>query len=197
MAGVRQFDEAAVIDTALQVFWRQGYGATTMANLADAAGVQRGSLYNAYGGKEELLLRALDRYAERQGGAVIAALGDPDPRRAIGGFLDAHIARMANPKNPTGCLMCQTALECGGRDPAPSEVVRLSFLRTETALCQVLQGGKDAGLLAVDADAPALARFYLGVSRGMAVLHRAYGDLDPVRDTAREALRLLDATLGG
>ncbi|WP_421709778.1 TetR/AcrR family transcriptional regulator [Algihabitans sp.] len=192
MAGVRKFDETAVIDAALRLFWQRGYGATAMADLADATGVQRGSLYNAYGGKEQLLLRALDRYAELQGSAVVVALNDPDPRRAIGGFLDAHMARMANPKNPAGCLMCQIALECGGRHPVPSDAVRRSFLRTEIALCQVLQRGKEAGLLPSGADAPALARFYLGVSRGMAVLHRAYGDLDPVRDVAREALRLLD-----
>ncbi|WP_162906538.1 TetR/AcrR family transcriptional regulator [Algihabitans albus] len=185
-----------MIDAVLRVFWQQGYGATAMADLAAAAGVQRGSLYNAYGGKEELLLRALDRYSEQQGGAVLSALAAPDPRRAIAGFLETHIERMARPENPAGCLMCQTALECGGRDPAPSVQVRRHFLRTEAALRDVLQRGRDRGLLPDDTDVSAVARFYLGVSRGMAVLHRVYGDLDAVRDMAREALRRLDDPVG-
>ena len=192
MAGVRKFDETAVIDAALRLFWQRGYGATAMADLADATGVQRGSLYNAYGGKEELLLRALDRYAHQQGGAVLAALSEEDPRRAIAGFLQTHLDRMADPENPAGCLMCQMALECGGRDTGPSERVRRQFLRTENALGEVLQRGRDGGLLPKDIDPASLARFYLGVSRGMAVLHRAYGDLDAVRDMAREALSRLD-----
>ena len=192
MAGVRQFDEEVVIDAAVETFWRQGYGETTMADLAKSAGVQRGSLYHAYGDKEALLLRALNRYSERYGDAARAALQDPDPRRAIERFLDSHLARMAEPENPAGCLMCQTALECGGRDPAPSELVREQFLRTEAALQAALERGRDEGLLAAGADCRALARFFLGVSRGMAVLHRAYGELEPVQDMARTALNVLD-----
>ena len=192
MAGVRQFDEEAVMDAAVETFWRQGYAETTMADLAKSAGVQRGSLYHAYGDKEALLLRALDRYGEQYGASARAALQDPDPRRAIEGFLDSHLARMADPKNPAGCLMCQTALECGGRDPAPSALVREHFLRTEAALQAALERGREQGRLPADADSRVLARFFLGVSRGMAVLHRAYGDLEPVRDMARAALRVLD-----
>ena len=192
MAGVRKFDEAALLDAVLQVFWQQGYEATTMADLAKAAGVQRGSLYHAYDGKEDLLLRALDRYAERQGGPVLAALADPDPRKAVAGFLDVHLRRMADPENPAGCLMCQTALECGGRDPVPAERVRHHFLRTEGALRAVFERAHQDGTLPDGIDPQALARFYLGVSRGMAVLHRAYGDLDAVRDLAQQSLRLLE-----
>ena len=192
MAGVRQFDEDAVMDAAVETFWRQGYAETTMADLAKSAGVQRGSLYHAYGDKEALLLRALDRYAARYGDIARAALQEPNPRRAIEGFLDSHLARMADPANPAGCLMCQTALECGGRDPAPSALVREQFLRTEAALRSVLERGREQGQLPKETDSRALARFFLGVSRGMAVLHRAYGELEPVRDMARTALRVLD-----
>ena len=192
MAGVRQFDEETVVDAAVETFWRQGFAETTMADLAKSAGVQRGSLYHAYGDKEALLLRALDHYGERYGEAARAALEDADPRRAIERFLDSHLARMADPANPAGCLMCQTALECGGRDPAPSELVREHFLRTEAALQASLERGREQGLLPEGTNSRALARFFLGVSRGMAVLHRAYGELEPVQDMASTALGVLD-----
>ena len=65
MVGTRQFDEQEVIATALEVFWRKGLHDATMQDLAAATGVQRGSLYNAYGDKEEIFLRAFDQYADQ------------------------------------------------------------------------------------------------------------------------------------
>ena len=63
MVGARQFDEQEVIAIALDVFWRKGLHDATMQDLAAATGVQRGSLYNAYGDKEAIFLRAFDQYA--------------------------------------------------------------------------------------------------------------------------------------
>ena len=197
MGGVRKFDEDDVMDAVMRVFWDKGYTATSMGDLAEAAGVLRGSLYHAYGGKEALLLRALERYAEKQGGAARAALADPNVRRAIAGFFDSHMARMTEPSNPAGCLACQTALECGGRDPKPSALLRGQFLRTEAALHATLERGRMAGQLAETADTRALARFFLGVSRGMAVLHRTYGELEPVRDVVKVAMETLDGLIIG
>ena len=65
MVGARQFDEQEVIATALDVFWRKGLHDATMQDLAAATGVQRGSLYNAYGDKETIFLRAFDEYTEQ------------------------------------------------------------------------------------------------------------------------------------
>ncbi len=192
MGGIRKFDEDAVMDAVMRVFWQRGYDATSMVELADAAGILRGSLYHAYGGKEALLLRALDRYAQHPGGAARSALQAPDLRQSMAGFLDAHLARMADPANPPGCLMCQTAMECGARDLVPAALVRTHFQRTEAAIHDALERGRTAGQLPDNADTVALARYFLGISRGMAVLHRAYGELDPVRDMARIALKVLN-----
>ena len=61
MAGVRQFDEQQAYAAALEVFWTKGFRATSMLDLATATGVQRGSLYHAYGGKEQLFLRLFEK----------------------------------------------------------------------------------------------------------------------------------------
>ena len=198
MAGVRQFDEDAAFDRAAALFWRRGYEATTMADLAAATGVQRGSLYNAYGGKETLLLKALDRYAAKQGGRALEALTDPDPRRALARLLDAHVARMADPANPTGCLTTNTCLECAERYGAVRDKVAGQFKTAETAIYQALLRGQQAGRLAPHQDVRALARFFLATTRAMAVMHKAYGgDLEVVRDVVRTALRVLDAPANG
>ncbi|MEM7667384.1 MAG: TetR/AcrR family transcriptional regulator [Pseudomonadota bacterium] len=192
MVGVKQFDEDIVIEAVLRTFWDKGYCETTMADLAAASGVQRGSLYNAYGGKDRLLLMSLERYGERYGAAAERALEKSSPREAMKAFLESHLDRMLNPKNPAGCLMCQTVMECSGRDDALTDFISRHFQRVEMAIRETLCRGRDGGLLRGDVDVRSLARFFLGVSRGMAVLHRAYGDIEPARDMAKAALKLID-----
>src|SRR5215467_2704730 len=107
MAGVRQFDEEALIAVALEVFWRKGLHDATMQDLAAATGVQRGSLYNAYGDKEAIFLRAFDGYAvqflETAGNAL--ARGDaaasslsarPSALRPTGGPRSIQIVLLAS-----------------------------------------------------------------------------------------------------
>src|SRR5712692_2765828 len=97
MVGVRQFDEQEVIAIALDVFWRKGLHDATMQDLASATGVQRGSLYNAYGDKEAIFLRAFDQYAgqflETAGDAL--AKGDTAAAR-LRNFLDQAIVNMTS-----------------------------------------------------------------------------------------------------
>jgi TetR/AcrR family transcriptional repressor of nem operon len=86
MAGVRQFDEEAVLDKALGLFWQKGYAETTMQELAAVTGVQRGSLYNAYQGKDALFLKVFDLYMDRFIEGVVKTLGRQDMAGALSGF---------------------------------------------------------------------------------------------------------------
>ena len=83
MARPREFDEEEVLDRALDVFWRRGYGATSVEDLTAATGLGRGSLYAAFGDKETLFLTCLRRYHLRGQEVVSQALQQPDPRQAI------------------------------------------------------------------------------------------------------------------
>src|ERR1700744_276575 len=124
MAGVRQFDETALLNTALEVFWNKGLHATSMLDLAEATGVQRGSLYNAYGGKEELFLLAFDIYAETFLSAARKALDVPDTRRAIQAFFKVAIANMSGGSPARGCLTTKTATEINPDEPRVQNRVR-------------------------------------------------------------------------
>src|ERR1700742_244474 len=94
MVGVRQFDENEMIATALDVFWRKGLHDATMQDLAEAAGVQRGSLYNAYGDKEAIFLRAFDQYAGQFLEASGKALAEGDAAARLRKFLDMIVTNM-------------------------------------------------------------------------------------------------------
>ena len=87
MVGKRQFDEDVTIDRAVEVFWRQGYAATSIDDLVRATGLGRGSLYGAFGNKTEFFLRAIDQYR-----LTVAELLTPpsglDPREAVAVIFD-------------------------------------------------------------------------------------------------------------
>ena len=83
MARPKSFDEEAVLDQAVQLFWERGYEGTSLADLEAHLGLGRQSLYNSFGDKHALFLKALDRYRRDIGGAALAQLNAPDPPRAV------------------------------------------------------------------------------------------------------------------
>jgi AcrR family transcriptional regulator len=111
MVGARRFDEQEVIAIALDVFWRKGLHDATMQDLATATGVQRGSLYNAYGDKEAIFLRAFDQYAEQFLETSGNALAQGDAAAKLQNFFDVIIANMTSGSPPRGCLTTRTALD--------------------------------------------------------------------------------------
>ena len=113
MVGVRQFDEQEVIALALDVFWRKGLHDATMQDLAAATGVQRGSLYNAYGDKEAIFLRAFDQYAGEFLDTAAKALAEGDTAARLRNFFDVIIVNMTSGSPSRGCLTTRTALDAG------------------------------------------------------------------------------------
>jgi TetR/AcrR family transcriptional repressor of nem operon len=188
MAGTKQFNQDAVVERAMMLFWRRGYGGTSIQDLEKATRLHRGSLYNAFGDKQGLFVAALKRYESTVGQERISKLANPDPYRAIEGFLDTLIAQMSESSRPRGCLHTNTSLEFPN---APDQVLRVIAERTtgiEGALYAVLRRAQAEGALDPDADARALARFYLGVAKGMSVLHKVFGDPSALRDIVKIAM---------
>src|SRR5438270_99868 len=111
MVGTRQFDEDALLEVALKTFWQNGFAATSMIDVAEATGVQRGSLYNAYGDKERLFLLAYERYAARFLDQVKQALANPDPAVALTTLLKGVVASLIEGAPSRGCFTTNTAIE--------------------------------------------------------------------------------------
>ena len=111
MARLREFNEDEVLDRALEVLWRRGYGATSVEDLTRATGLGRGSLHGAFGDKEALFLNCLGRYTLRGQEAVLQTLQHPDPRQAIADAFAVMAARFSDPRLPPGCLQTTTVLE--------------------------------------------------------------------------------------
>ena len=191
---MRRFDEDEVLDQAMRVFWQRGYEATSIDDLVEATGLKRGSLYNAFGDKERLFLQVLARYQARYEMPLRDALDDPDLRRGLARMFEVQIAGLSEPTFPGGCLIANTFTEAGHRDDAIGQASRRSAADAESALYDALHRAQVAGQLDPGHDIRALARFFLTVSRSLALLHRCLGDARYLRDVARSALLVLDAS---
>lgn len=173
MVGVRQFDEHEVIAGALEVFWRKGLHDATMQDLAAATGVQRGSLYNAYGDKEAIFLRAFDQYAEEFLETARNALAVGTPAARLQKFFEVIVVNMTSGSPPRGCLTTRTALDGAISSTAVRRRVQGLLGRLEQLLAQAI-GAAPSRRPAADANR--LARVVVTFTRGLAVMERAgYG----------------------
>jgi AcrR family transcriptional regulator len=185
----RAFDIDKALDCALKVFWRKGYEGTSLPDLTNAMGINRPSLYAAFGNKEELFRKALDRYAEGPGAYLREALGKPTAREVVERLLSGAADLLTDPCNPCGCLAVQGALACGETaDPIKQELISRRAA-TEAALRERLERAKSTGDLPPDADPADLARYVATVSQGMAVQAAGGASRDDLQRIVQVALR--------
>lgn len=165
----REFDADDALDRALEVFWRKGYEGASLSELTDAMGINRPSLYAAFGNKEDLFRKALDRYADGPAAYTREALNEPTARAVAEKLLRGAADALTDPDNPPGCLGVQGALSCG--DAAESIRAELCARRTsfETALRKRFERAKAEGDLRADVSCADLARLVATVMQGMAV----------------------------
>ncbi len=181
MVGVRQFDEQEVIALALDVFWRKGLHDATMQDLAAATGVQRGSLYNAYGDKESIFLRAFDQYAGQFLETAAKALAEGDAAARLQNFFDVIIVNMTGGSPSRGCLTTRTALDAG----ISSEDVRERVQGLLDRLEQIVGNAIDSATgKRVTIDPDRLARVVVTFTRGLAVMERAGYSRKQLKETA-------------
>ncbi|MDJ0691914.1 MAG: TetR/AcrR family transcriptional regulator [Xenococcaceae cyanobacterium MO_188.B32] len=192
MAGVKKFDREFVLDRAMEVFWQQGYEGTSIQDLTKATGLGRGSLYGAFGDKEQLFLTILDRYADKFLVAIADRLNHPDPYQAIEGMFEITIERMSNPKYPRGCLNTNTSVGNSIQSEMIERKIAERLGSLESAIYQVLRKAQAEQKLSPEKDIRAIARFLVGVSQGMAVLNKTFADPSVIQDVAKVALSILE-----
>ncbi|MFI9505296.1 TetR/AcrR family transcriptional regulator [Nocardia sp. NPDC052566] len=191
MGRTKEFDTDAALRTAMDLFWRQGYEATSMQDLVDHLGLGRGSIYGAFGSKRELYLRAFERYVDDARDGLLGQLSVPGSSMAAVRTLVRHYAEISlADAELKGCLVTNTAVEL----PADADAGRLvaSGLETmETVLAGALLRARAQGELAADRDPVSLARFLVTLLQGIRVVGKT-----PVRqrfldDTVDQALAFL------
>ncbi|MEV6620315.1 TetR/AcrR family transcriptional regulator [Amycolatopsis sp. NPDC051106] len=190
VAGKRQFDERRTLELARDIFWAKGYGATSIQDIANASGVLRGSLYNAYQDKETLFLQVFEDYARDFLAEAARVLADPDIGRALRAFFDFTITSMTTGEPARGCLTTKTAID----SKAGGERINAALRRLLDGLEQLVRdrlAAEDTRLALPAADA---ARVLVTMTRGIVVMERVYQDPERLRVTARS---MIDVVLAG
>jgi AcrR family transcriptional regulator len=185
----RAFDPDAALDRAMHVFWAKGYQGASLSNLTRAMRINRPSLYAAFGNKEQLFGKVLDRYMDGPlafFGKALAARKARDVIEQI--FLGA--AKMAgDPRLPAGCLVVQGALACGDAAGSVRKEIAARRAAAKVALRRRLQRAKREGDLPPNADPAELSHYVMTVLHGMAVQGSDGATRVQLRRVAQTALR--------
>ena len=190
----REFDHDDVLRVAFDQFWRKGVRGTQLSDIARDAGVQRGSLYNAFGSKEALFLTAYQRYAGEYLGSLQKALGSGSLRKRLTAFFELTIKNFRSGSPPRGCpttrgLMELSPVEGEGLDENARQAFADLMQRINTLLQETLAEGAARGEFNGDPESAAL--HIATVTRGLAVLERAFGDEAQLRKIAAHTIDLV------
>ncbi len=192
MSRTREFDTEAVLDQMVDVFWRKGYDATSIQDLVDSTGVNRPSLYSAYGDKERLFLRVLERFSARFTQRLQEPLQtEPSIHKALEQTFELHIERLTHPDFPPGCLIVNTMHKSASMPERVARRIAAGANQMEEALYQALRRAQQNGQIDAQRDARALARFFVSTMHGMAIAARLEPNEHALRDIASQALSVL------
>lgn len=189
----REFDQEDVLRIAFNQFWRKGVRGTSLSDIAREAGVQRGSLYNAYRSKESLFLCAYERYANEYLVALEKALGSGTLRERLAAFFSLTIRNFRSGSPPRGCPTTRGLMELGSDGDGLDENARRTFADLVTRITGLVQETLATGVQKREfkGDPASAALHIVTVTRGLAVLERAFGDETQLRKIAADTVDLV------
>ena len=190
----REFDHDDVLRIAFDQFWRKGVRGTSLSDIARDAGVQRGSLYNAFGSKEALFLTAYERYASEYLSSLQKVLGSGTLRARLTAYFDSAIKNFRSGSPPRGCPTTRGLMELGSVEgEGLDENARRAFADLVARITDLVQDalseGAERGEFKGDPEIAAL--HIVTVTRGLAVLERAFGDEAQLRKIAAHTVDLV------
>lgn len=193
MARPKEFDPDVALQKAMDLFWERGYEATSMAQLTETLGIGRASLYATFGDKQQLYLKALQRWVQSRDPSAIELLSRPGPAlAAVRTLVDAYVQESIEDELRRGCMVVNSATELCPHDRSVSRLVVQNWEAIEMALTSALTRAQAQGELPPGKDPRALARFLFVFLQGVRVI--AKGDPDPgrLRDAAAQALATIE-----
>ena len=192
MARTKEFQPETALDSAMDLFWRRGYEATSVHDLLAEMGIGRGSMYDTFGDKRALFLAALDRFEETRVSRASEILeSQASAVEGIKRLFETTIDGLVSYEPRRGCLLANTAVELAPHDEEVATRISRYVSRTEDAFERALVRGCAAGEIPADRDPKALARFFVSTLHGVRVLARAGVDRAVLDDSVRTALEVL------
>ena len=165
----REFCVDAALAAALRVFWSKGYEGASMADLTEAMGITKPSLYAAFGNKEALFNKALDLYEREKTDYMRAALDAPTARGVAERLMYGALDMYSCPENPNGCLGVINSVACGAEAECIREAVVARSAAAKQAMLERFTRAKAEGDFPEGVDPAGIAAFLTAMNQGMAV----------------------------
>jgi TetR/AcrR family transcriptional repressor of nem operon len=192
VARPREFDADKALSQTMRVFWEQGYRASTFADLMKAADVQKQSLYGAFGDKRSLFLKSLEVYRNQVLSEIQGLLRAADsPFEGIARVMHYASHPPAAKTVPSGCLMANTALELGTRDPDVALEVKKLFRSTERILTAAVKKGQERGEITTRFESAAIAQSLANTINGIRILQNTGASDRHVKTVVEMALAVI------
>lgn len=192
MARPREFERDVVLDRAMKVFWSRGYQATSIQHLVQRMGIQRGSLYGAFGDKRALFFAAMERYDRVMTAKLLAALDAPGSGLdAIRRFFRLKVEAAQERGRPRGCLVTNSATELASRDRGTASRIGATLGKIEAAFHRAVVRAQQAGEIDPARDPRALARFLTSSAQGLSVMAKTSPDRSPLEDIVKITLEVM------
>jgi len=187
----KSFDEETAVENAMQVFWEKGFEPASIADLLAETGLNKGSLYNAFGGKQQLFVRALQKY-DRERQAMLAKLEAlDDPQKAIATFFDNTVARTVADQDHKGCFLFNTALQINTHDEEVNTIVTNGVREVEAFFRRSIEVGQARGEMPKELAPEATAKALLALIVAIRVLGRGVFTEASLRTIADQGKRLI------
>lgn len=193
MARSKDFDEAEVLSKAVCIFWHKGYNGTSMQDLVDGLGISRSSLYDTFGDKHALYLKALDSYQKAGGNQMCDIINSSaSAKEAIQKLLELTMRDLLNDEQRKGCFMVNAEIELASLDAEVKNLICRNEQQFENAILSAIKKGQASGEIRNSQDSLALARFIMNAVRGMQVSAKATADKAFFDDIIKTTLSVLD-----
>lgn len=187
-----EFEREVVLDRAMRAFWSRGYEATSIQHLVERTGIQRGSLYGAFGDKRGLFLATIEYYDRVMTAKLLATLDAPGSGLgAIRRFFRLKVDAAQERSRPRGCLVTNSATELASRDRRTASRIGATLGRIEAAFHRAVIRGQQAGEIDPERDARALARFLTSSAQGLSVMAKASPERAPLEDIVKVTLEVV------
>ena len=190
----RAFDCDKVLDRAVTTFWAKGYSGASLDDLTGSMGINRPSLYAAFGSKHELFMAVIDRYTVTLGCQPVKALySEPEIRKAVAAFLKASI-RCVTSDGPRGCLIVSVAVEDAEIDEQVRNKLAKIFAETDKAIADRFLLAQDEEQLSQESNPQALARMIVSITHSFAARARVGASRKSLSRLAKDFMAVLFPT---
>lgn len=192
MGRCKEFEESVVLQKAMEVFWKKGYEKTSMSDLVEHMGIHRRSLYDTFGDKHTLFLKALDYFGESIVARLMSGISRAETARQAIQFIFGFMIEGSGDNRHLGCLYVNSAAELALRDKQVNEKTEDAFVRTEHLLADLIRKGQQTGEFSCDYDAEVLAESLHNTLLGIRLLARTSASKEKLYRIAEFSLAMLN-----